>query len=86
MKALKTYPISTSDRCRSSLIAGAAVDVYTSEPLGADSVLRGIPGILRTPHLGYVTRQNYEIYFREALEAIVAFAQGSPIRVIADGT
>ena len=67
-------------------IAGAAVDVYTSEPLGADSVLRGIPGILRTPHLGYVTRQNYEIYFREALEAIVAFAQGSPIRVIADGT
>lgn len=69
---------------RTGVIGGAAVDVYSTEPLASDSPLRGIADILRTPHLGYVTRQNYEINYQQALEAIVAFEQGSPVRVIAD--
>ena len=68
---------------RDGVIGGAAIDVYTTEPLPLDSPLRAIPTALRTPHLGYVTRQNYEIYYGEALDAIVAFASGAPIRVIA---
>jgi phosphoglycerate dehydrogenase-like enzyme len=63
-------------------IAGAGLDVYADEPLPADNPLRELPNTVLTPHLGYVTRQNYELFYGEALEDVEAFLAGSPVRVI----
>jgi phosphoglycerate dehydrogenase-like enzyme len=67
---------------RQGWIAGAAVDVFAQEPLPADDVLRTLPNLLATPHLGYVTDGNYRTYFREAVEDIEAFLAGAPIRTL----
>ncbi|MFI6933205.1 D-2-hydroxyacid dehydrogenase family protein [Streptomyces sp. NPDC050287] len=62
------------------LIAGAAVDVFDTEPLPADHPLRTAPRLLATPHLGYVSRANYTTYYGQAVENIRAYLSGSPIR------
>lgn len=61
-------------------IAGAGVDVFDVEPLPADDPMRTAPRLLATPHLGYVTRENYERYFGQAVEDIHAFLAGEPVR------
>ncbi|MFD7258637.1 D-2-hydroxyacid dehydrogenase family protein [Streptomyces sp. NPDC059874] len=63
-------------------IAGAGIDVFDIEPLPADHPLRTAPRLLATPHLGYVTRANYATYYGEAVEDIIAFLDGSPVRVL----
>ncbi|MGI5467770.1 D-2-hydroxyacid dehydrogenase family protein [Streptomyces sp. CA-132043] len=65
---------------REGWIAGAGTDVFDQEPLPADHPYRSLPNLLATPHLGYVTRRNYEGYFQQAVENITAFAAGHPIR------
>lgn len=65
---------------RENWIAGAGLDVFEHEPLPADHPLRTLPNVLALPHLGYVTRRNYESYFPQAVEDITAFLAGSPIR------
>ncbi|WP_030616275.1 D-2-hydroxyacid dehydrogenase family protein [Streptomyces sclerotialus] len=65
---------------REGRIAGAGVDVFDQEPLPADHPYRSLPNLLATPHLGYVTRRNYEGYFRQAVEDIAAFVAGAPVR------
>ena len=67
---------------RDGRIAGAAVDVFEEEPLPKDHVLRTLPNLLATPHLGYVTRANYSLFYREAVEDISAFLDGAPIRLL----
>ncbi|WP_459709753.1 D-2-hydroxyacid dehydrogenase family protein [Actinophytocola sp. KF-1] len=67
---------------RTNRIAGAALDVFTTEPVPADDPFRGLPNLLATPHLGYVTRENYAEYFRDTVEDIEAFLAGAPIRVL----
>ncbi|KUO20272.1 D-2-hydroxyacid dehydrogenase family protein [Streptomyces dysideae] len=61
-------------------IAGAAVDVFDTEPLPADHPMRTAPRLLATPHLGYVSRANYATYYGQAVEDIQAFLAGSPVR------
>lgn len=57
----------------------AAVDVYEEEPaLGAAHPLIGLPNALCTPHLDYVEKGNYELYFGSAFDNVVAFADGRP--------
>jgi phosphoglycerate dehydrogenase-like enzyme len=67
---------------RSGAIAGAALDVYDVEPLPLSSPLRTAPNVVLTPHLGYVTDESYRVFYGEAVEDIVAFAAGSPVRVL----
>jgi phosphoglycerate dehydrogenase-like enzyme len=67
---------------RSGAIAGAALDVYDVEPLPLSSPLRTAPNVVLTPHLGYVTEEAYRVFYGEAVEDIVAFASGSPVRVL----
>ena len=67
---------------KSGAIAGAALDVYDVEPLPLSSPLRTAPNVVLTPHLGYVTEEAYQIFYGDAAEDIVAFASGSPVRVL----
>jgi len=68
---------------RHSVIAGAALDVFDEEPLPPDHPFRRLENALLTPHLGYVTTENYRLAYGEAVEDIRAFLAGAPVRVIA---
>ncbi|MGX1308800.1 phosphoglycerate dehydrogenase-like enzyme [Amorphus suaedae] len=68
---------------REGRLGGAALDVYDHEPLPADDPLRSVPGLLLTPHIGYVTRESYEVFYPETVEAIRAWLDGTPVRVLA---
>jgi D-3-phosphoglycerate dehydrogenase len=61
----------------------AAVDVYEKEPLtDVNDPLLGMPNVVCTPHLGYVSRDEYEIQFSDNFDQIVAYAAGAPINVV----
>ncbi|MBW6399593.1 D-2-hydroxyacid dehydrogenase family protein [Roseomonas sp. HJA6] len=68
---------------KAGTIAGAGLDVYDTEPLPPNHPILSAPNTMLTPHLGYVSQQNYSAYFNGAVEAIEAFNAGAPIRVIA---
>jgi phosphoglycerate dehydrogenase-like enzyme len=63
-------------------IAGAGLDTYDTEPLPRDHPLRKLPNALLTPHLGYVTADNYRLFYGQTVDAVRAFLDGKPIRVI----
>jgi len=63
-------------------IAGAGLDVYVKEPLPENNKLRFLPNALLTPHIGYVTGENYSIYYNQMIEALESCVNGKPIRVI----
>ena len=63
-------------------IAGAGLDVYDKEPLPENNKLRFLPNALLTPHIGYVTAENYNIFYNQMIEALEACSNGKPIRVI----
>ena len=65
-----------------NVIAGAGLDVYEKEPLPADHKLRFLSNVLLFPHLGYVTAENYSIFYTQMLENLVACVSGKPIRVM----
>ncbi|HVR97846.1 MAG TPA: D-2-hydroxyacid dehydrogenase family protein [Thermoanaerobaculia bacterium] len=61
----------------------AAVDVYEEEPIyGAAHPLLKMDNAVCTPHLGYVEKDSYELYFSQAFEQVAAFAEGRPVRVV----
>ena len=63
-------------------IAGAGLDVYEREPLSENNKLRFLPNALLTPHIGYVTAENYHIYYSQMIESLEACVDGKPIRII----
>jgi len=63
-------------------IAGAGLDVYDVEPLTAADALRTEPRALLTPHLGYVTKETYKLFFAGTVECIEGWIAGKPVRVI----
>ena len=67
---------------RDKKIAGAGLDVFDTEPLPLDHPLRKMNNVVLTPHLGYVSEQNYRHYFAGVVEDIRGFLDGKPVRVM----
>jgi phosphoglycerate dehydrogenase-like enzyme len=67
---------------RDKKIAGAGLDVFDVEPLPLDHPLRKMDNVVITPHLGYVSTQNYKHYFTGVVEDIRGFLDGKPVRVM----
>ena len=63
-------------------IAGAAIDVYKTEPLTEAHPLRDVPNLILSPHIGYVTEETMAVFYGETLASIEAFIQGEPIRLL----
>ena len=64
------------------IIAGAGLDVYAIEPLPENHKLRFLPNVLLTPHIGYVTIDNYTKWYNQMAEDLQAFLEEKPIRVL----
>ncbi len=61
----------------------AGLDVYDVEPLPGNHPLRGAPNVTLSPHLGYVTQEAYELFYRDIVDNIIAWREGAPVRVLA---
>ena len=65
-----------------NVIAGAGLDVYEKEPLPEGNKLRFLPNALLMPHVGYVTAENYSMFYTQMIEGLEACVNGKPIRII----
>jgi phosphoglycerate dehydrogenase-like enzyme len=68
---------------RERRIAGAAIDVFSVEPLPVDHPFRKLDNIVLTPHLGYVTEEGFRNHYGQMVEGIDAWFKGEPIRRLA---
>jgi phosphoglycerate dehydrogenase-like enzyme len=62
-------------------IAGAGLDVFDIEPLPSDHPLRLLSNVTLSPHLGYVTREMLAAFYADTVEAVLAWLDGTPIRI-----
>jgi phosphoglycerate dehydrogenase-like enzyme len=67
---------------RSGSIAGAGLDVFDEEPLPADHPLLSVPHTVLTPHIGYVARDLYAIFYGDVVDDIDSWLSGTPVRVV----
>ena len=65
-----------------NVIAGAGLDVYEKEPLSESNKLRFLPNALLMPHIGYVTAENYSMFYTQMVEGLESCVAGKPLRVI----
>ncbi|MDA7562528.1 D-2-hydroxyacid dehydrogenase family protein [Candidatus Pelagibacter sp.] len=65
-----------------NVIAGAGLDVYEKEPLPEGNKLRFLPNALLMPHIGYVTAENYSVFYTQMIEGLEACVNDKPIRII----
>jgi D-3-phosphoglycerate dehydrogenase len=70
------------DALQRRAIAGAGLDTFWQEPLPLDHPLRKLDNVVLTPHIGYVTRENYHRYYSDMVEDIAAWLDGKPVRVM----
>ena len=70
------------DALKTRRIGGAGLDVYAREPLPRDHPLRSLDNVVLTPHTGYITEQQVRVFYGQAVENIIAFARGTPMRVM----
>ncbi|MGE3536154.1 MAG: D-2-hydroxyacid dehydrogenase family protein [Candidatus Tectimicrobiota bacterium] len=63
-------------------IAGAGLDVFDQEPLPAGHPFLTLDNTLLVPHIGYVTREQYQVRYRDTVENVAAYLQGTPVRVL----
>ena len=70
------------DALDKEIIAGVGLDVYEKEPLPQDHKLRFLPNAFLLPHLGYVTAENYSLFYTQMLENMESCLKGKPIRII----
>ncbi|NGX97095.1 MAG: D-2-hydroxyacid dehydrogenase family protein [Candidatus Afipia apatlaquensis] len=70
------------DALQRKAIAGAGLDTFSVEPLPLDHPLRKLDNVVLTPHLGYVTENNYRRYYGDMVEDIAAWLGGAPVRVM----
>lgn len=63
-------------------IAAAALDVFDQEPLPELHPFRTLDNVLATPHVGYVSRQNYQQFFSQMIDDIQGWAAGRPVRLL----
>jgi phosphoglycerate dehydrogenase-like enzyme len=79
-------PICDTDAVIAALNSGrlayAGFDVYDQEPLPFDHPLRRVPNVILTPHIGYVTDENYRSSYPQIVENVLGFLDGKPVRVI----
>jgi phosphoglycerate dehydrogenase-like enzyme len=71
------------DAVNKKQIAGAGLDVFDVEPLPLDHPFRKMDNVVITPHLGYVSQQNYQRYYPDIIDDIRGFLDGKPVRVVA---
>jgi phosphoglycerate dehydrogenase-like enzyme len=69
---------------RDKRIGGAGLDVFSVEPLPLDHPYRSLKNVVATPHIGFVTEENYRLFFEQSVENAIAFLNGKPIRVITE--
>ena len=65
-------------------IAGAGLDVFDKEPLPQDHKLRFLPNALLLPHIGYVTAENYSLFYKQMIESLESCLKDKPIRQISN--
>lgn len=70
------------DALRKGRIAGAGLDVFAEEPLPATDAWRALDNVVLTPHLGYVSAENFTVFYQNALEDVRAWMAGAPVRVL----
>lgn len=69
---------------KTKTIAGAGLDVFEAEPLPKDHPFRVLDNVVVTPHTGYITDEQYKVFFGDAVENVLAFARGAPVRVMTE--
>jgi phosphoglycerate dehydrogenase-like enzyme len=67
---------------REQRIGGAGLDVFEVEPAPVSDPFRALSNVIATPHIGFVTTQNYELFYGQSFENLKAYLAGKPIRVI----